>query len=268
MLIKVMVILGSMNTPKSQTAIEEAEQKPGFLQYRDHAEDVLEGLKTDGFEKAVETSIHSEENDDYRLQAEVILLAKAARALERQKEDMTERHDVHEAKTALIRYNHAVRNLIWHNPKGVFTDDLTEWLHEATGDEAWAEGIVAGAAGEVAVARAMLDVGGVKSVRFATVDEDRHGMDVVVGIDNGRHGEDWLSIDVKSRNHLLMGDEFIQLPVEWVNGKRYYMCEVGVESHHISKSATLDYRAHHKQRSRLQDFVHEVSQVARGKRAG
>lgn len=227
--------------------------RPDYVQYRNHAKTILKSLRSEGFVRAVDSWIHKETNGLLELQAEVILLARAAHTLDRLKPKMTDHHKINEAKEALIHYNHAVRNLIWNNPKAIFTNDLIGWLKQSTGDETWAHGIVSGAAGEVAVARVLRGLGGVTSVRLGSVEEDRKGMDVVLTVSSGEK----VSVDVKAHNHLPRGGQFIKLATTWIDGMRYHQCEMVVETNHISAAAVLDERAHRSQLCAIQDYLHD-----------
>lgn len=250
-LLMVKLIIDSM-IDLNQIQSSDAMPSPDGEAYRSHATQVIRALRSKGFVNALEQLVEAESNPYFQDQAEVIIHARAARKLDVLKAKMKDKHDLDEAKVALIHYNHAVRNLIWNNPGTILTDDLTSWMRDSTGDGVWAEGIVSGATGEVAVARTLKGLGGVKRVRLGTFEEDLKGMDVVVELSSG----DLISVDVKTRNHLSGASQFIKMPPTWIHNRRYHHCEMVVEIHHINGAAILDERAHRTLLNDMQDYLY------------
>ncbi len=159
-----------------------------------------------------------------------------------------------------------MRHLLTANPESVYLGDLQAWLTESTGDESWANGIVGGVAGEVALARAVEDLPDVKWVEFSSPEEDREGMDIIVGFQDGRGSEEMLGIDVKSRHHLAQGNQLFPKPATRHHGRLYHLLEVGVDRNHIKDNAILDERFHQPQLSGIAARIEKLKQRHQGHR--
>ncbi len=106
-----------------------------------------------------------------------------------------ERKQYYDLRDAAITYNHQVRDVIWENPQMITKADLTKWLEMAgSGDEKWSQRLLQGMGAEIAVARQIQMVPGVREVRMSTVAEDAKGIDIVPILTDDRE----IHIDVKS----------------------------------------------------------------------
>ncbi len=188
--------------------------------------------RMEGIRRATEAYVVDEPNPLKRLQADVIINAQYMAQVSGDQNRMQEalksdprneqlQDESLRMKRQLVRYNHAVRDLIANSDGKLRAHELKNWLEKGSnGNTAWAERTVSGVAAEVAAAAAIDEIPTV-SVQFASVEEDLRGVDLKVIPGDGRPA---INVDVKVGGNRPLDN----LGVRERNGQRVY--EVGLES--------------------------------------
>lgn len=179
------------------------------------AEDIIATLRASaqngeplaaGLTKAHEAYVADEENPNLREFSAMLLGARNAEVIQKNLDTLKpkiesrtatneEKQRYYDLRDAAIAYNHQVRDVIWNNPQLITKDDLSRWLEMAgSGDERWSQRLLQGMASEIAVARQIQMVPGVREVRMSTIEEDAKGVDIVPVLLDGSE----IPIDVKS----------------------------------------------------------------------
>lgn len=144
----------------------------------------------EGYRMANEAYVQEEENPELSKLADLILSAPAAARAHNELNSQSRGYLDHEHHEQLINlqvgYINKLRSFIFDNASQLDRKQLREWVEKGSnGDEDWAERIMTGATGEVAVARQLQRTKGVRSVRFGTPEEDKTGIDMVVTMLDG-----------------------------------------------------------------------------------
>lgn len=100
---------------------------------------------------------------------------------------------IKEIKRSKVVFNQQLRDFLFENGDHIPQDVMGNWLAKAAGqNEVFARTTLAGIGAEVAVANMLKDSG--RDVRLSTVDEDLHGIDLIVH----KPGGSIVKIDVKT----------------------------------------------------------------------
>jgi hypothetical protein len=141
---------------------------------RDEGRPLREGL-TEARKVAVDESPHPQ----LALLAEIMLLApQMARVDDQINRHALDENERREGLLSMIRYNHAVRDLIFANPQTFTHSDLENWLGAVGHNEKFAQRVVQGVGAEVAIARQAARTPGVHEVQLSTVTQDSRGGDL------------------------------------------------------------------------------------------
>jgi len=197
-------------------ALNKASPKVGAAEFSARAEDIFRGInylrdrgvtEREAYGKVAAAYIHEEEVPDLALFSDVLLAApvimheqhhiQELRGRYQEGRDAGTREEYQDSVRTLVGYNHKLRDLIYRNPYGFTKNHLVEWLEKAagtTGDKI--ESLVNGVVAEVAVKEELNAMTDVTTNRFATVEEDLQGTDLVAEFSNGvacaidiKHGE-------------------------------------------------------------------------------
>lgn len=226
-----------------------AENRPDFLAYTHNADQVLSSLRPDPDKKHIDLNdlqqtyaehVEQQPNPDLREQAHLMIFAVAARQWQHEKDLSVDAATRDEKINKLVAYNHAISEFIYSNPGNVFRDDLARWLGRASGDEEWAQEIVSGAAGEVAVRRVLAKTDRVVDVHPGSLIQDRHGIDLLAAVNNPKLGIIHYGIDVKVRHDHTYFDHLEPEGTREVDGQRLRRVRFNVNGKDLRNDFTVN----------------------------
>jgi hypothetical protein len=144
---------------------------------------------------AMDRYVHDEANVELVRFGQVLLLARHHAVLQQQldsdREELHHGHLNHDLRVSVghhyemlrreaCEYNHLLRGLIEACGPYFLRDDLLDWLTTSSqGRREWARGEVVGAISEIALHAALQGLPELRSLRYATLDEDLSGFDFI-----------------------------------------------------------------------------------------
>ncbi len=246
-----MAVIEQSPTPMDSGGFELAKQLEGLEaelepvtadQFSANADDIFATIqgavedgqpRAEGYKRATEAYVTNESTPALREQAQILLAAPLAHKVSQKLEGINQEmkqgrtKELSEERRRLVSdilvYNHLLRNFVYDNHGEITADQVQNWLERASGGEAgWARGMVAGFAGEVAIARLATRVSEIDSIKLSTAEEDRKGVDMIAQTSGGRQ----VPIDVKTGG---------QVGVDLTSSETGGRVEVGVSRDEIAK---------------------------------
>lgn len=195
------------------------------------AEDVLATLENPHYTKteAYETYVEQEEQPVLQELSELLINARAMFKTQQRLTHLSQAErpqklpEYRALKAASAEYNGHLREFIDANRAKIGPLQLRSWLERASSSSQWTGRVLGGIIPEVAAKAELRSLPDVAGVRFSTVSEDLHGVDLVATLHDGRTR----NIDIKASDRYQHGDMTITkdglklvIPPEQLDGFR------------------------------------------------